>query len=324
MKLAIAAIPLGCCPGAPRCALCPPAPPPPAPEVVAALAAATERDRPAAGPVRVGFYGGAPPSPALVAAAGGRPLHVRVRPDLLDRATARALVDAGTVHVELDALTLRDEALRAIGRPYRAARVLEQLDGLRALGVEVGIVLAPGLPDTSFETFLADCRAIVGRVDTVRLHPVLVLRGSRLRDAHRTGAYRPLSIAEAVTACRAALDLLEPGGVRVLRVGQQAVPDGLGHAVAGPRHPSLRELVEGRRALDALRALLEGASPGAEVEVRCAPADLSRARGPRGQHVRALRAEFALAGLRFRADPDLPRGRFALSQDPRCPSVAAP
>jgi hypothetical protein len=155
---------------------------------------------------------------------------------------------------------------------------------------------------------------MVGRADTARLHPVLVVHDSRLRDAHRRGAYAPLTIAEAVTACHEALEILETGGVRVLRIGQQATPDGLGRAVAGPRHPSLRELVEARRALRRLRALLEGAPAGGEVEVRCAPADISRARGPRNQHIRALRAEYRLSELRVRPDPDLPRGHYALTE----------
>lgn len=311
---AIAAVPLGCCPEPRRCVLCAPSPAPPDPEMVTALAAATERDQTGGEPAWVGFYGGPPPSPALVRAAQGRRLHVRVRPDLLGRDTARALVQAGAACIELDALSLSNPILRAAGRRYRRALVLEQLDGLRALGVQTGLVLAPGLPGSSHDSFLADVRDAIGHTDTARLHPVLVVHGAHLREAHQGGTYRPLTLAQAVTACHAALDLLEAGGVRVLRIGQQAGPDGLGRAIAGPRHPSLRELVESRRTLDRLRALLAGARPGAQLQLRCAPADLSRARGPRSQHVRTLRAEFSLDDLQVRPDPHLRRGHFALTE----------
>lgn len=310
---AIAAVPLGCCPRPPRCLLC--APPPPAldPAAITALAVHTEVERARVDqPVWVGFYGGRPPTGAEVVAIEGRPFTSRVRPDLLSRDDARRLVDAGAVSIELDALSLDNRVLRGIGRRYRQALILEQLEGLRALGVEVGIVLAPGLPDSSHASCLSDARLVADLVDTVRLHPVLVLRDSGLQEAHMDGLYTPMSLGEAVTVCRDLMDVFEPAGVKVLRVGQQPGPDGIGHAVAGPRHSSLRELVEARRALDVLRSLLDDGPDGGHVVVMCAPADLSRTRGPLNQHVRTLRAEFGLDSLRVQPDPGLPRGRWVI------------
>lgn len=294
--------------------LCPPAPDPMEPDTITALAEATERDRDKVDRAWVGFYGGAPPTRAQVEAAQGRPLFVRVRPDLLDRATARWLLDAGTVTFELDLLSFHNKALRATRRPYRRSLLLEQLEGLCEMGARVSAVLAPGLPGSTYQSFLSDARTLVGRAHTARLHPVQVIRGSQLRHRHMHGLYTPLTLPEAITACREALDLLEDGGVQVIRIGQQATPDGLGQAIAGPRHPSLRELVEARRTLEQLRALLDGAPAGAQVTVRCAPADLARAKGPRSQHVRTLRAEFRLSELDVQPDPHLQRGHFALSK----------
>jgi histone acetyltransferase (RNA polymerase elongator complex component) len=140
-----------------------------------------------------------------------------------------------------------------------------------------------------------------------------VLLGSGLWSAHLDGFYDPLSLGQAITTCRAMLDVLEPAGVRVIRVGRQAGPDELGRAVAGPRHSSLRELVEARRTLDRLRALLSAEDrAGSEVVIRCAVADETRTRGPMNDNVRTLRAEFALAELLVRADPSLERGDFVL------------
>lgn len=316
VRPAIAAVPLGCCPEAERCLLCAPPPEPLDPDAIRALVrhTATERARPDQ-PVWVGFYGGPPPTDAQLAATGDRPVHVRVRPDLLTRADAARLRDGGVVSVELDLLTLHKGTLRAAGRRYGHDLVLEQLDGLRTLGFSVGAVLAPGLPGTSFDLVLADARSLAPRLDTVRIHPVLVLRHSGLYQAMLDGSYTPLTLGEAVTVCAALLDIFDGAGVRVLRVGQQPGPDGLGHVVSGPHHSSLRELVEARRTLRALRTLFRGASldtaaQRGEVQVRCAPADVGRARGPRNQHVRTLRAEFDLDAVTVVADPELPRGTF--------------
>jgi hypothetical protein len=121
-----------------------------------------------------------------------------------------------------------------------------------------------------------------------------------------------MAVADAVATCRAMLDVLEPAGVQVVRVGLQPRHDGYGVAVAGPRHPSLRELVEAHRAREAVAARLGAEHRGRSVVVRCAPCDETRMRGPRNDNVRELRASHGLAALRVRPDPELPRGDLRL------------
>jgi len=310
----VAPLQLGCCPDEPRCLLCPPPPHPPTPEYVSALVQyyRTERAEPG-DEVWAAFYGGPPPSDALLRAAGNVPKRVRVRPDLLSRDDARRVVDAGVTAIELDAVSFDDRVLREARRPYRAALLDEMLVGLRGLGVRVGVVLWPGLPGSSFESSIADARHAAPLVDTARLHPALVLRGSALQAAHIDGLYRPLELGEAVTVCRAMMDVLEEAAVQVIRVGLQPGPDGYGKALAGPRHPALRELVEARRTLEALHDLVDGTPPGTHVVIRCAPPDEARTRGPFNQHIRDLRARFGLSGVQIRPDPDLPRGAWAVT-----------
>ena len=301
-------ITLGCCPDTPRCVLCPP-PSSTDPETVRALIDLYRQDRCQAGQsLIVRFFGGSPPSADLLEAASPHPIEIRVRPDLLTQQRARELRSAGVQAIEVDALTLQNRSLREAGRHYRRRRILEMLEGLRALDFRVGIVLAPGLPGTDFDTSLDDAMDVREHVDTARLHPVLVLNRSGLKTLHMEGRYRPLKLGEAVTVCRAMMDILEAGDVQVLRVGLQPGPDGFGKAVAGPRHSSLRELVECRRMLDHLRSVLDETTSGTHIEIKCCPADVSRVRGPLNQHVRTLRAEFQLTDLDVTADEQLKRG----------------
>ncbi len=303
---------LGCCPAAPRCILCPP-PEPPSPALVDALVAhyRTERAHPA-DELIVAFFGGPPPGDDLLEAIGPLSFSLRVRPDLLSRGEAERLVARGAVAVELDALTFDDRALGRAGRAYRGALVLEMLDGLRALGVRVGIVLAPGLPGTWHDLCVEDATRAAPRVDTARLHPVLVLAGARLEAAHSDGRYAPLSLGAAVTVCRDMVDVLEDEGVEVIRVGLQPGPDGFGRAVAGPAHSALRQLVEARRVRDHLLQRLDGTPPGSHIVIKCAPRDETRTRGPFNQHVRDLRAERGLADIDIEPDPALDRGQWAI------------
>ena len=296
---------LGCCREGRRCRMCAPPPPSPDAEVLRALLEQEPLD------VRVHFFGGPPPSDALLDACRGRRVHVRVRPDRLDQEEAGRLLDAGVVGIELDALTFHTPALREIRRAYAGPRVQTMIEGLRQADVEIGLVLAIGLPGQRHEDSVRDAE-LARTVDTVRLHPALVLRDSGLWDAHLAERYTPLSIAQAVTTTAAMLDVLEPAGVRVIRVGQQPGPDELGRAMAGPAHPSFRELVESRRALGRLRAISPLLAPTGTVTIRCHPSDQARARGPLNHNLRALRAELGVDEVRVLPDPSLPRGHYDL------------
>ena len=312
MKPHVIAVPLGCCPTSPRCLLCPPAEPVSA-EVVAALTEAGTASCPSGAAPVVRFFGGAPPTAAQVDALHGVPFEVRVRPDLLTRAEATRLAAAGCRAVELDALTFHDPVLKAAGRTYTGASLQRQRDGLRALGFDVGGVLAPGLPGSSHGAALDDARTAGAQWSFVRIHPVLVLDRSQLRAMHEHQWYQPLSIAEAVDTCDAMMGILEAAGVRVRRVGLQPGPDGMGRAVAGPHDPGFRERVEERRALRTLLDALAPCTEGSVVEVRCAPADIGRLRGRAGINVRTVRARRNLASLRVVADPTLSRPTFTVS-----------
>jgi hypothetical protein len=304
---------LGCCPASPRCALCGPADPV-QPDVIEALVQAYAPRATEASPLQVAFFGGRPPTVDDVAAISGLPYRVRVRPDLLDRAGARRLADTGCIHVELDALSFHNEPVRAVGRTHGATLVNEMRAGLKALGMQVGVVLAPGLPGSSHEQSVADAEEAAD-FDTARLHPVLVLKGSGLHRAQMDGAYTPLTLSQAVTTCRAMLDVLESHHVNVLRVGRSPGPDGLGQAIGGPRHSSLRELVEARRTLDRLLLQAEPLPPDSHVVVSCAPADETRTRGPRNQHVRTLRARGGFASVHVVVDASLRRGESHVAVD---------
>ncbi len=149
----IAPIWLGCCPVPPRCALCGPAPSPSPPSRVKAL---VQRQGQGAADVFPFFIGGPPPSHAQVDALDGRSFMARVRPDLLNLATAEMLLARGIQRIEIDALTFDRVRLRHIGRAYTRGRVTEMAAWFRERGVEVSMVLAVGLPGSHHFDALQD------------------------------------------------------------------------------------------------------------------------------------------------------------------------
>ncbi len=261
----------------------------------------------------VAFYGGAPPPMALVEALGSRPFRIRVRPDLLSRSTAEEYIRRGCEEVELDVLSFDDALVRRAGRAHRRGLIRQMAAGFARVGVRCSLVLTPGLPGWSFDQCVEDALEASELADAVRLLPVLVLRNSGLAAVWRGGFYSPLSVPTAVEICRAMLDILEPRGVEIRRVGLQPGPDEAGRALAGPVHSSLRELVEARRMLERVRGICVGVPRGAVAEIRCHPADETRVRGALNQNIRTLRAEFSFAEVVVGVDPEVGRGQVEVA-----------
>ncbi len=305
---AILPVDLGCCAGSVRCLLCAPV----RPLEPASIAHFVDEAR-ADGPVQVSFLGGRPPDAAELAALRGTPFTARVRPDALSREGLATLVAAGCRGIELDAGSVSDHGLRRSGRAYSGARVLQILAGIRATGIETGVVLAPGLPGTDAEILFDDARRLAPLVDTARIHPVLVRTRSGLARSWSEGLYAPLDLEDTVLICRRMLEIFELAGVRVLRIGLQP-REAAGRVIAGPVHPSLRELVESSRTLERLRAELGETSPGEAVVIRCARHDESRTRGPCNENLRVLRREFALGSVRVVGDDGLHRGELRVTR----------
>jgi len=295
--------------------LCSPAPSVRTPEFIDALIGSYQGSMPSS-QMSVSFFGGKPPTADQIAACGDLPFTVRVRPDLLTRGDAEVLIAAGATGIELDMLTLHEPSLRAVRRVHRRAYVLKMLEGLSRMPVQLGVVLAPGLPDSSYETCIEDARVVAQFADTVRIHPVLVYADAGLRERHMNGTYLPLEIGEAVTVCDGIMELMEDVGISVIRVGVQPGPDETGRVVAGPFHPSFRQLVGGRRALRTLDDLLSGYEQINTCVIRCHPSDETRTRGPLNQNIRTLRADHGIRNLRIMVDSGLDRGQWRVEVEP--------
>lgn len=295
------------------------------------------------GPVQIAFYGGtftglprteqrrllalAAPFLADGSVSG---IRLSTRPDEIDAAGLSLLKDSGVTTVEVGAQSLDDDVLAVVQRGHTAADVVRAVETLKEHDFATGLHLMVGLPSDDPARFAATIeRTITLRPNTVRLHPTLVLRDTPLAEAFARGAYRPLTLPEAVDLCKAALKKLTAAGIPVIRLGLQSTAEleAPGAVVAGPHHPAFGSLVEsawlGERAEELWSApavqnarLRPGtAAPGANAgpAFAVAPADLTAFLGPRRANVAALAHRFGVASLSVAADPALRRGDLSLT-----------
>ena len=228
-------------------------------------------------------------------------IRISTRPDHIRREQMAFLRKYSVRTVEIGAQSLVGDVLSASRRGHTAADVSRAVALLKAEGFEVGLHLMAGLPGDTPDRFAASVEAAVFLApDMIRIHPTLVLRDTPLAAAYERGEYMPLSLEEAVHACKCAVNRFAGAGITVIRVGLQttAEMEQPGAVVAGPFHPAFGALVESSVLLDQATAMLgERDVKGRWVTFHVPARKESSFRGQRNENLRILTERFGLAGV---------------------------
>ena len=155
------------------------------------------------------------------------------------------LREYGVGTVELGVQSMDNEVLRLSGRGHTAKDTVRAVELLKMAGLTIGLQMMPGLPGDTRETILATAREVISlRPDFVRVYPTLVIKNTPLERIYRRGDYRPWPLDAMVAVCREVMSLFDEARVPVIRVGLQPTAELEESIVAGPYHPSFRQLLE--------------------------------------------------------------------------------
>ncbi|MHC1777361.1 MAG: elongator complex protein 3 [Lentimicrobium sp.] len=174
-------------------------------------------------------------------------IRLSTRPDYINTEALELLKRYGVTTIELGAQSLSDEVLKLSGRGHAVADVEKASEMILSAGFNLGLQMMTGLPGDTAEKSLQTARRIVDLgASCTRIYPTLVIQGTELEQRWRSREYQPQSLETAVELAARLLDIFREGGVEVIRVGlhpSEGLLDG-SEMLAGPFHPSFRELVE--------------------------------------------------------------------------------
>ncbi|MDO8722137.1 MAG: radical SAM protein [Syntrophales bacterium] len=277
------------------------------------------------GPVQIAFYGGnftgidREYQRELLEMAGvfirqGKVDSIRIstRPDCIDEACLDFLEGFSVKTVEIGAQSMVDDVLRLSLRGHSSSDIRHAVGLLKKRGFETGVHLMVGLPGDNPDGFALSVEETVAlRPHTVRIHPTLVFSGTGLAEAFHRGDYKPLTMPEAIAACKYAVGKFTSAGIPVIRLGLQTTPEmeKAGSIVAGPFHPAFRSLVEEDIFFDMASLILSKLEiEGREVTFFLSPGDISSFRGQQNRNVKAIKNKFCLKAISLSIDPEQQKG----------------
>lgn len=179
--------------------------------------------------------------------AASQGIRISTRPNYIDEERLNLLKEYGVTTIELGAQSMDDDVLLRSGRGH-TVKDTEKASGLILKhGFSLGLQMMIGLPGDTLGKSLHTAQRIVELgADNTRIYPTLVIKDTALAALLRKGEYRPMSLDEAIQWSVEICRIFENAGVKIIRMGLHP-SEGLitgKELLAGPYHPSFRELVE--------------------------------------------------------------------------------
>ena len=174
-------------------------------------------------------------------------IRLSTRPDYIDEKELLLLKEYGVDIIELGVQSLDEEVLFHSGRGHSKEIVYEASKLIKKHGFYLGHQMMIGLPEDTFEKALYTAKEIVKMNPfCVRIYPTLVIKDTQLERMFLRKTYNPLSLDEGVEIATDLLMMFNYFDINVIRVGLQPTENiNKGKdVIAGPFHPSFRQLVE--------------------------------------------------------------------------------
>ncbi len=187
-------------------------------------------------------------------------LRISTRPDYINSEILALLKTYRVKTIELGAQSFDDEVLKLSQRGHSAQDIRRASKLIIENAFSLGLQMMIGLPGDTPEKALYTAREIVAAgADNTRIYPALVLKNTAMARMYNEGKYQALALEQAVRITKELTMIFEAGGVKILRTGLHPSEElNYGRSlIAGPYHPSFKELVLSSRFKDTLAGLFE-------------------------------------------------------------------
>ncbi|MVX64515.1 radical SAM protein [Clostridium chromiireducens] len=237
-------------------------------------------------------------------------IRLSTRPDYINDYILSYLKEYGVDIIELGVQSLDEEVLKEAGRGHNVNDVIVASRLIKEYGFVLGHQIMPGLPGDTYEKDINTTKeSIKIKPDICRIYPSLVIKDTPMEKMYISNKYIPYSLEEAVNVSKVMYDMYRRNGINVIRIGLQpteSINEGK-DIVAGPFHPSFRELVEGSLLVD---MILENMREEKNAAIHINPKDLSKLYANKKIYFNKLKEENK--SVIVRQDDTIERGQIKL------------
>lgn len=188
----------------------------------------------------------------FIGSNGFKGIRISTRPDCIDNEILDILKKYNVTSIELGTQSMSDKVLEANERGHTSEDVFRASELIRQYGFELGLQMMIGLyKSTGDDEYNTVQKIIEIHPDTVRIYPVVILKGTHLAELYESGEYRLFDdntensdFQDVVEITAGMMEDFEKNGIRVIKCGLHASEFVEKDMIGGFYHPSFRELCE--------------------------------------------------------------------------------
>lgn len=180
---------------------------------------------------------------------GFRGIRISTRPDCIDSEILDILKKYNVTAIELGAQSMCDNILEANDRGHTSEDVVKASELIKKYGFELGLQMMVGLYKSYFsDEFHTMDKFIEIHPDTVRIYPVVILKGTKLAELYKSGEYIPVKargrMRAVIHTVAMMLRYFEREGIEVIKCGLHASEFVEKDMIGGFYHPAFKEICE--------------------------------------------------------------------------------
>jgi radical SAM enzyme (TIGR01210 family) len=245
-------------------------------------------------------------------------IRLSTRPDYISEDILNYLKEYGVTTIELGVQSLDNKVLELSNRGHNDKIVNDAVKLIKKYNFNLGLQIMPGLPGDTEETVLKTGKKIVMlNPNIVRIYPTLVIKGTHLEKLYNDGVYKPWTLDKTIEVCKKLLLMFDSYGIKVIRVGLQT-SDNINFGrdiVAGPFHPSIRELIESEIVFDNINKSLEDKNVYSKnILLTVNPKSVSKIVGNKKTNLLRLEKKFS-SKITLKQDLNLKKNNIVVSVD---------
>lgn len=251
--------------------------------------------------------------------------HIRLstRPDYISPEILLHLKAYGVDIIELGVQSLDEEVLIKSGRGHKHEEVVKASILIKKHGFTLGHQIMIGLPGDNLKKDIFTAKQVVKlKPDIARIYPALVIKNTSMEKMYMSNTYTPYSLEEAINISKIIYSIFVANNINVIRIGLQPTEE-ISYdkdLVAGPFHPSFRELVEGSLFNEILmeNIILQNAE---NVSIHINSRDLSKIYAYKKKFFYDMIKQIRTNKLNVFQDDTINRNSFLLVYDEKCKNI---
>lgn len=251
-------------------------------------------------------------------------IRLSTRPDYINDYILSNLKDYSVDIIELGVQSMNPEVLLKSARGHSPEDVIKASILIKEYGFILGHQIMLGLPEDSFKRDIETTAELIKlSPDICRIYPALVIKDTPMEKMYYSKTYKSYTLEEAIYIAKIIYGMLVANNINVIRVGLQPTEDiNVGKdIVAGPFHPSFRELVEGSIFNDLIVEYAPKSYTG-DYEITINEKDISKLYSQKKTFFNDTKEQLKTLNIKIRQSTYVNRGELELSYSNYCNKVS--